>query len=623
MANPTTPAKRGPGRPRKQPVAQPFADVNGDELFIDDAVQVSPQWQNAYPTYAGRVGRVEVLELVGDEKEHWADVQFPAGDGIEPSYTPLLTAHLEKVVPPGPPASVTPADAPPAAHALQYVPLAHIDILSNTRSSYDEASLEELAASIRQYGVMQNVLLRPHPEQPGRYQLAAGHRRYLASQRAERFDIPAAIREMDDHEFLEIQTLENLQREALNPADEAQAFAMLLANEFTAEEIGLRIGKNAAFVAQRASLAKLVPELAEILRSGKLHVGAALLLARHPALVQQKIVQDQVSRSYETTITLGMARNWVQRHLRELSRAPFSLTDPTLNPVMGACTGCPQRTSAQTLLFPDLADSDCCLNEACYATKVANHITQAAAAAEEEFGIKPLLIANGYSEDKTLLHRAYYREVEPGATGAVPAVFADSREGEVVFVKVSGNGGEDSPETKAERKKQLDATILKNNIQRRTNWLIVEALATELRSRGPWRELLEELVRRELDSYGGPSRPQRAWLHKQFGFPDHEAAFDGRQSIANYLMAGIAEQTDEGLLTLIIMWSQIKNAHFEYPTSATKWAEAGGRIDVAKLRQQAERELAAPRKPRSKPKPTVEELTQVLDEAMGKEGDDA
>lgn len=606
-------------RKKPTPALLEAADANGELMVVGNLVEVEPSLANMFRQWVGRIGTLDKLQANGAESP-MAWVQFSSNKHMGEDYA-LLLAHEIVLVPTlsATLSATTELPASPTHHALQYVLLADIELVSNTRSSYDEAALDELTASIRQHGVMQNVLLCPHPNTLGRYQLAAGHRRYLAASRAGLQELPAAIRPMTPHEFLEIQTLENLQREALNPADEAQAFAMLLAHDFTLEEIAARLGKSPGFVANRAQLAQLVPELEHLLRSGRLHVGAAQLLARHAKAVQHQVVVGDLASCYEKQISLSMAQQWSQRYLRELARAPFALDDDTLNPPMPACTKCPQRTAVQTLLFPELAESDCCLNGVCYATKVAVLVERAATQAESEYGQKPVLVSTvWYPQDKQLVSRNDYKEVDQDTPGAVPAIFADAREGEVVFVKLKAALSDKSDDIKQHEKAERDATILKNSLQRRTNWLTVEALAEALRTGGPWRELLEQLVQREVGAYGGPSRDQRAWLHEQFDFPAHDDNFGGHQSIGNYLAAGMAKQSDTALLTLIILWPAIKAAHFEYVTVAQTWAEAGGRIDVAKLRQQAERELAAPPKGR-KPKATAEQLGEALNEVMGKE----
>src|ERR1700758_5250914 len=125
-----------------------------------------------------------------------------------------------------------------------------------TRSQVDEAELAELAASIVANGVVQPILVRPQPN--GRFQLIAGERRWRASQIAKKATIPAILRQVSDEQALEITIVENLQREDLNPMDQARAFERL-ATEFhmTQEQIATRTGKDRVSIANFMRLLKL------------------------------------------------------------------------------------------------------------------------------------------------------------------------------------------------------------------------------------------------------------------------------------------------------------------------------------------------------------------------------
>ena len=119
---------------------------------------------------------------------------------------------------------------PPVMSLAQDIPLNRIqESKTNPRRTLDEAKLAELAANIRQHGVLQPVLVRPSPNgEDGFYELVAGARRYRASKLARRETIPVTIRELTDAQCLELQLIENLQRENLNPVEEAQGYAQLI-----------------------------------------------------------------------------------------------------------------------------------------------------------------------------------------------------------------------------------------------------------------------------------------------------------------------------------------------------------------------------------------------------------
>ena len=145
------------------------------------------------------------------------------------------------------------------------------------RNLFNENSLEELAASIREHGVVQPVVVRSLGD--GRFELVAGERRWRAAQRAGLTRIPAVVREAEKHESLELALVENIQREDLNPVDEAMAYQRLL-SEFgmTQEEVARRVGKNRASVANTLRLLKLPGEVQQWLLEGRLTAGHAKAL---------------------------------------------------------------------------------------------------------------------------------------------------------------------------------------------------------------------------------------------------------------------------------------------------------------------------------------------------------
>jgi ParB family chromosome partitioning protein len=131
---------------------------------------------------------------------------------------------------------------PPVVSSIQEISLNKIrESKTNPRRFFDEAKLAELAANIKQHGVLQAVLLRPLPEgEAGTYELVAGARRYRASKLAKRESIPATVRELTDAQALELQVIENVQRVDVHPLDEAQGYAALIElepNTYTVESL--------------------------------------------------------------------------------------------------------------------------------------------------------------------------------------------------------------------------------------------------------------------------------------------------------------------------------------------------------------------------------------------------
>lgn len=162
------------------------------------------------------------------------------------------------------------------------VPTTEIDIdlivrnPAQPRFHFDEQGLEELAASIRANGVLQPLLVRSRPEG---YQIVAGERRWLAAQRAGLMKVPVMVREVPDERLLELALVENIQREQLNPIEEAQAFQSLLETTGSSqEELSLRLGKERSTIANALRLLKLPVQTRQLVAERKLSPGHARAL---------------------------------------------------------------------------------------------------------------------------------------------------------------------------------------------------------------------------------------------------------------------------------------------------------------------------------------------------------
>jgi ParB family transcriptional regulator, chromosome partitioning protein len=179
------------------------------------------------------------------------------------------------------PARSTPAPIAmpaPAPAGSQDVPVDLIDPNPyQTRRQINEAALAELAESIRSSGVVQPVVLRPALN--GRFQLVAGERRWLASKRVGKSTVPAVVRQISNEQAMEITIVENLQREDLNPMEQARAFERL-SREFglTQEQIAARTGKDRASIANFIRLLKLPDGLQDALEAGAISFGHGKVL---------------------------------------------------------------------------------------------------------------------------------------------------------------------------------------------------------------------------------------------------------------------------------------------------------------------------------------------------------
>ena len=168
----------------------------------------------------------------------------------------------------------------------------------NPRRDFSESELAELAASIREYGIVQPVLVRPDPDRAEHYEIIAGERRWRAAQRAGLADIPVIVREADDRAALELAIIENVQRSDLNALEEAQGYQQLIDDHaYTQAELAETIGKSRSHVANTLRLLKLPPDLQTMVTDGALSAGhaRALITAHDPSSLAKRIVKSGLS----------------------------------------------------------------------------------------------------------------------------------------------------------------------------------------------------------------------------------------------------------------------------------------------------------------------------------------
>ncbi len=145
------------------------------------------------------------------------------------------------------------------------------------RKTFDEDALEELAQSIKQHGVLQPLLVRPIPS--GGYQLVAGERRWRACRIAGLNKVPVVIKELTDTETMEIAIIENLQREDLNPIEEAEGLQALIDKcGYTQEEVAVSVGKSRPAIANSLRLLRLPQEVRDMTKNGDISAGHARAL---------------------------------------------------------------------------------------------------------------------------------------------------------------------------------------------------------------------------------------------------------------------------------------------------------------------------------------------------------
>ncbi len=207
------------------------------------------------------------------------------------------------------------------------------------RTHFDEATLNELAESIRVRGVIQPIIVRPQGE--GRYQLVAGERRWRAAQKARLHQIPAIVRELDDREVMALALIENLQREDLNPVEEARAYRRLADQEgMTQAEIAAMVDKSRSHVANMQRLLDLPDDVLGLVAAGSLSMGHARALIGHAdaSVLARRAADEKLSvREVERLArrNAGPARENVRKPPPEADNADIAAVQSHLEDFLG------------------------------------------------------------------------------------------------------------------------------------------------------------------------------------------------------------------------------------------------------------------------------------------------
>ncbi|MGD0192170.1 MAG: ParB/RepB/Spo0J family partition protein [Rhizomicrobium sp.] len=199
-------------------------------------------------------------------------------------------------------------EAPVSPHAaaaetpnrnLRTLPVAFLKPnLLQPRKHFDQKELDELAASIREKGMLQPILVRPVAGAADSYEIVAGERRWRAAQQAKFHDVPVVVRELGDGEALEIAIIENVQRSDLNAVEEGAAYRELMDRfGYTQERLAEEIGKSRSHVANTLRLIRLPESVQAMIRDGKLSAGHArtLIGAANPEALAKEILKRELN----------------------------------------------------------------------------------------------------------------------------------------------------------------------------------------------------------------------------------------------------------------------------------------------------------------------------------------
>ena len=209
---------------------------------------------------------------------------------------------------------------------LQHLPIAKVEPrMEQPRALFDEEALQELAESISRYGLIQPITVRKLPS--GYYQIIAGERRWRAARLAGLTEVPVRVIEADDRRTAELALVENLQREDLNPIEEARGYRALI-DEYglTQEETARSVGKSRPTVANAMRLLSLCPEVLELVEKGLLSAGHARALV--PVLdqkLQLAAAQEAVGKALSVRQTEQLAAKLLRPPKKEKARDPLSV----------------------------------------------------------------------------------------------------------------------------------------------------------------------------------------------------------------------------------------------------------------------------------------------------------
>jgi len=365
---------------------------------------------------------------------------------------------------------------------------------TNPRKQFDATRQAELTASIQAQGVLVPLLCRPLSSQ--RLEVVAGARRYLAAKAAGLITVPAILRPLTDTEALEVQIIENLQREDVHPLDEAEAYHTLRTTAgYDLATLATKVGKSRRAVVQRLQLTTLTADVRAAFRDDCISTRHAFLMARLPVDDQPSALQACYRRRWgldgetEQVISAAELAEWIEQNLHlDLRRAPFSTTDAALLPHAGPCTTCPKRTGYVPDLFPDIAKHDTCTDRACFAHKLDVYLTQQRLAFTID-GRAPLELATTYGSAPTPeaggpLPYSRWEEVEPGTCAHTTQglIVSGNRVGTAITVCAA-------PECPTHGRMHVDNTATDRTARReqhrvqRMELAVREAIAAEMLSR--------------------------------------------------------------------------------------------------------------------------------------------
>ncbi len=387
----------------------------------------------------------------------------------------------------------------------------------NPRRHRNKLEDADLMASISTHGILTPLLVRPIQDS-GKYQIAAGHRRYEAAKKLSLVTVPVQIREMDDKEYMEILHVENLQREDVHPLDEAAGYKELLEQGgYDIATLSARLGKCETHVYQRLKLNELIKEGQKLFLENRIGFGHAVILARLDKKQQKDIVANHLFSYRNEPVPVRELSEYVRHYLYlDLGNVPWALDDADLLKEVGACSSCPKRTGSNPSLFTDM-QNNICTDRGCFEKKMQTHI-------DKQIESRPGLLrfsdyAANHRKDASILTGAACRRIwdkEDKCNSAQEAICIDGSErGKSIFVcrnkecpthafhpNQTGNAG--TSDADARRKHRIEKTFrqrLFSEIRNKVNSLPGDKV-TRIVAHAMWRRVGGDSKRALLKAAG-------------------------------------------------------------------------------------------------------------------------
>lgn len=210
------------------------------------------------------------------------------------------------------------------------------------RLKFNDSEIEELSSSIKEYGILQPVLVRTDPENDSKYQIIAGERRVRAATRAGLKEVPVIVREITDEQMLQISIVENIQRENLNPVEEAKAYRKLIEDfKYTQEQVSAAVGKSRSAIANTLRLLNLPENILDALSDALISGGhAKALLGSKDDNIQNKVFFEILDKKLSVRETEALVKRLNENNIeikpKQEPPAVFSQMATKLSSLMGA-----------------------------------------------------------------------------------------------------------------------------------------------------------------------------------------------------------------------------------------------------------------------------------------------